>query len=300
MKTANRKWYKQAIFTTALITGLTSFSPGISVYAEAAQSTAQDQSTPMQKGTGALQTPIPLTTDSAAKFADAYFSRPDVKEQLTGALFLVVKDGKILLNKGYGYADVASKKPVNPDTTVFRMASIAKVVTTTAVMQLAEQGKIDLDHDISEYMGGITIPNKTGVHFVKNLMTHTTGYDYTDSSKTASNVSLDDYVKEHIPTVIRKPGEAYRYDNMAFEQQGYIVQNVSKLPFETYTKKYIFKPLGMNSTDFAMTSDVKSNLAKGYDSRGNEIPVYDNYPEIFPSEGYSQPAAIWPTTCLPC
>ncbi|MFU1797786.1 serine hydrolase domain-containing protein [Paenibacillus azoreducens] len=95
--------------------------------------------------------PIPLTTESATKFADAYFSRPDVQKQLKGALFLAVKDGKVLLNKGYGYADVESKKRIDSDTTVFRMGSKAKVMTTTAVMQLAEQGKIDLDRDISEY-----------------------------------------------------------------------------------------------------------------------------------------------------
>lgn len=280
MKTIIRKQLKPVILTTAILMGLTTIAPGISVYA------AQDQSTVVQNASTNLRETISLTTESVEKFADSYFSRPDVKEQLKGALFLVVKDGKVLLNKGYGYADVATKKPIDPDSTVFRMASISKVFTATAVMQLVEQGKIDLDRDISEYMGGITIPNKTGSPLtMKHLLTHTTGYDYTNGGAATRDVSLERYVKENIPTVIRKPGDAYGYDNIAFVQQGYIVQNVSKLPFETYMKEHILKPLGMDKSDFAMSADVQKNLAKGYDPNGNEIPMYDNTPYIDPTGG---------------
>ncbi|WP_068621422.1 serine hydrolase [Paenibacillus tuaregi] len=280
MITIIRKGFKPAVLATAILIGLTAMTPGIPVYA------AQDHSTSVQKTATVPRETIPITTESVERFADSYFSRPDVKERLKGALFLVVKDDKVLLNKGYGYADVAAKKPIDPDKTVFRMASISKVFTATAVMQLVEQGKIDLERDISKYMPGITIPNKTGFPLkVKHLLTHTTGYNYTDGSAAANRMSLDRYVKENIPTVIRKPGDAYRYDNIAFVQQGYIVQNVSKLPFETYMNEHIFKPLGMNSSDFAMSADVKANLAKGYGPEGKEIALYDNTPYIDPTGG---------------
>lgn len=281
MKTTFRKGFTPVVLATAILIGSTAIiTPGLSAYA------AQDQSAPAQIAATASKETIPITTEAVEKFADSYFSRPDVQERLKGALFLVVKDDKVLLNKGYGYADVAAKKPVDPDTTVFRMASISKAFTATAVMQLVEQGKIDLERDISEYMPDLAIPNKTGFPLtMKHLLTHTTGYDYTEGSAPAERVSLESYVKENRPTVVRKPGEAYRYDNIAFVQQGYIVQNVSKLPFETYIKEQILKPLGMNSSDFVMSEAVQANLAKGYDPEGNEIARYENTPYIDPTGG---------------
>lgn len=280
MKSFFPKGITPAILTTAILIGWTAAAPGLPVEAEQAPVVST------QNASIASKKAIPVTAESVEQFADAYFSRPDVKERLKGALFLVVKDDKVLLNKGYGYADADAKKPVDPDTTVFRMASISKVFTATAVMQLAEQGKLDLERDISEYMAGITIPNRTGSPLtMKHLLTHTTGYDYTEGSAAANRTSLERYVKENIPTVIRKPGEAYRYDNIAFVQQGYIVQNVAKLPFETYTKEHIFKPLGMNRSDFVMSDEIQANLAKGYDAEGNEIPLYENTPYIDPTGG---------------
>ncbi|GIO85653.1 hypothetical protein J25TS5_25850 [Paenibacillus faecis] len=280
MKIIIPKGITPAILTTAILIGWTAAAPSLPVAA------AQDPIASAQNASTASKKAVPVTAESVEQFADAYFSRPDVKERLKGALFLVVKDDKVLLNKGYGYADTDAKKPVDPDTTVFRMASISKVFTATAVMQLAEQGKLDLERDISEYMAGITIPNRTGSPLtMKHLLTHTTGYDYTEGSAAANRTSLESYVKENIPTVIRKPGEAYRYDNISYVQQGYIVQNVAKLPFETYTKEHILKPLGMNRSDFVMSDEIQANLAKGYDPEGKEIPLYENTPYIDPTGG---------------
>ncbi|MCM3701907.1 beta-lactamase family protein [Paenibacillus macerans] len=284
MKPANCKWPRQIILASVLLAGLILSSSGLPAYAAAAPDSHQTQShSPAGKGTTASAA-APITAKSVEEFADAYFAREDVKEKLTGALFVVVKDGKVLLNKGYGYADMASKTPIDPDTTLFRMASISKLFTTTAVMKLADQGKIDLDRDISTYMDGVTIPNPTGVPLtMKNLMTHTTGYDYTDFSGNTPGVSLQDYVKDNVPSVKIKPGEAYRYDNMAFVQQGYIVENAAKTDFNTYVKENIFKPLGMIHSDFHLSPQVEENLAKTYDAAGKEIAVYSNYPEIDPS-----------------
>lgn len=284
MKPLNRKWPGQVIPAGVLIASLILSSTGVPAYAAAAPASNQAVSqSPAGKGT-AGSSAVPITAKSVEAFADAYFTRADVKEKLTGALFVVVKDGKVLLNKGYGYSDMASKTPIDPDTTVFRMASISKLFTTTAMMQLAEQGKIDLDRDISAYMDGVTIPNQTGVPLTaKNLMTHTTGYDYTDFSGNTPGVTLQAYVKKNLPSVKLKPGEAYRYDNLAFVHQGYIVENTANTDFNIYVKENIFKPLGMIHSDFALSPHVKENLAKTYDAAGKEIAVYPNYPDIDPS-----------------
>ncbi|MFE6077530.1 serine hydrolase [Paenibacillus sp. NPDC057886] len=284
MKPSNCKRPRQVILASVLIAGLVLSSSGLPAHASATPNSNQAQSQSLaEKGTATSAIP-PITAKSVEEFADAYFARADVKEKLTGALFVVVKDGKVLLNKGYGYSDVASKTPINPDITQFRMASISKLFTTTAVMQLAEQGKIDLDRDISAYMDGVKIPNQTGVPLtMKNLMTHTTGYDFTDFSGNTPGVSLQNYVKNNVPTVKIKPGEAYRYDNLAFVHQGYIVENVAEIDFNTYVKQNIFKPLGMTHSDFLLSSQVHHNLAKTYDAAGKEIAVYPNYPDIDPS-----------------
>ncbi|MEK5236531.1 serine hydrolase [Paenibacillus sp. FSL L8-0470] len=284
MKPSNCKKPRLVILASVLIAGLVLSSSGLPAYAAVTPNNNQAQTQSLAgKGTATSAIP-PITAKSVEEFADAFFARADVKKKLTGALFVVVKDGKVLLNKGYGYSDVASKTPIHPDTTRFRMASISKLFTTTAVMQLTEQGKIDLDRDISAYMNGVAIPNQTGVPLTtKNLMTHTTGYDYTDFSGNTPGVSLQDYVKNNVPMVKIKPGEAYRYDNVAFVHQGYIVENVAKTDFNTYVKENIFKPLGMTHSDFLLSPQVQQNLAKTYDDAGKEIAVYPNYPDVDPS-----------------
>lgn len=82
-----------------------------------------------------------------------------LKEHIPGAVFVLVKDGKIFFSKGYGYADLEQKIPVIPDKTLFRVGSISKLLTSTAVMQLAEQGKLKLDDDVNKYLNHFQIPN---------------------------------------------------------------------------------------------------------------------------------------------
>ena len=93
------------------------------------------------------------------------------------AVVVVVKDGKILFEKGYGYSDVAKRKPVDPESTLFRPGSVSKLFTWTAVMQLVEQGKIDLDADVNKYLD-FEIPPLDGKPVtMRNIMTHTSGLE---------------------------------------------------------------------------------------------------------------------------
>lgn len=233
----------------------------------------------------------PIDPNEVAAFADRFFAQPEIAKSLTGAIAVIVKDNQIMLNKGYGYADVKTKKPIDPKTTLFRMASITKSVTSTAVMQLAEQGKLDIHKDITAYMPDIKIKNETGVPVtVANLMSHTTGFDFTDSTANVvpqkdGTIPLNDYIRANAPSVIRTPGEAYRYDNIAFTMQGYIVQNVSGEPFEKYLDNHIFKPLNMTHTSMEMTPEVIANLATGYNHEQQPHPVYPNVPTIAPEGG---------------
>ncbi|KKO53109.1 penicillin-binding protein [Paenibacillus sp. DMB20] len=254
--------------------------------------------TTLLSGAGTLSkvsaTPVnigPQDPKEVEQFADEFFSRPEIKEGMAGAAFVVVKDDKVLLKKGYGYADVDKKLPVDPDRTVFRVASISKVITATAVMQLAEQGKIDLDKDLSAYLGDIKIPNKTGSPITaKHLMTNSTGFEFGDGSESSTydltrEISIKQYVSDNTPAVIRKPGEYYRYDNLGFTMQGYIVEQVSKQPFGAYVQEHIFKPLGMTNSDFRLTSDITKHLAVPYNVMGETIPAYATVPTEYPGGG---------------
>ncbi|MED4730768.1 beta-lactamase family protein [Aneurinibacillus migulanus] len=232
----------------------------------------------------------PTDAKEVEEFADTFFSQPHIKDQLAGAVFVIVKEGKILLKKGYGYADLEKKIPADPDRTVFPVASISKVFTATGIMQLVEQRKINLDEDIQTYLGDVKLNNKTDYPLtMKHLLTHTTGFDFTDTLESAQHrpepLPLDKYVKENMSTVIRKPGEAFRYDNFASMLQGYILQNVSGKSFNQYITEHIYQPLEMKNSSFLLTPEIKAKLATGYNAANKPFPVYTSNPIEQPEGG---------------
>jgi len=225
------------------------------------------------------------------QFADDFFNRPDIQENMAGAAFAVVRGDKVLVNKGYGYADVGKKLPVDPNRTVFRVASISKVITATAVMQVAEQGKLDLDEDLSSYLGDARIPNQTDAPLtMKHLLTNSTGFDYGDTPESMTidltrEASLKQYVMDNLPTVIRKPGEYYRYDNLGFTIQGYVIEQVTGKSFGAYVQDNIFQPLGMANSEFRLTPQMLKQLAVPYNVIDEAIPTYATIPTELPSGG---------------
>lgn len=191
------------------------------------------------------------------------------RENIAGATISVVKDGKLLYSQGYGYSDVANKKPVSPEKTLFRPGSISKLFTWTAVMQLQEQGKLDLDADVNQYLD-FKIPDAFGTPItLKNIMTHTAGFEeQVKDLFSIGNVSPDlgAYLKTHIPERIYPPGTTPAYSNYATALAGYIVERVSGRPFSEYIAENIFKPLGMSNSTFVqpLPSELASNMSNGY------------------------------------
>ncbi|MDM5155308.1 beta-lactamase family protein [Bacillus sp. DX1.1] len=222
-------------------------------------------------------------------FIDQIVSEGMDQQHVPGAVFVVVKDGKVVLQKGYGYADKEKQTPVDATNTVFRLASVSKVFTATAVMQLVEQGKIDLHTDITNYLGGLTYKNNFSEPVtMENLLTHTTGFDYVDPrpDDIHENINqytrLQDYVEKNMPAVVRKPGDSFTYDNFASMLQGYIVQNTSGMPFYKYMAANIFNPLQMQNSSFVMTPFIEKKLATGYKENGEAIPFYEIKPTDMP------------------
>jgi CubicO group peptidase (beta-lactamase class C family) len=211
-----------------------------------------------------------LTVDDLHAFLDGFMPMQLEREDIAGAVVLVVKDGAIFFAKGYGYSDVDKRTPVTVDATLFRPGSISKLFTWTAVMQLVEQGKLDLDRDINDYLD-FKIPAKFGKPItLRNLMTHTSGFEEQVkdliNEEGAPISTLKQHLSEHIPARIFAPGTTPAYSNYGASLAGYIVERVSGKPFNDYVSENIFKPLGMQRSTFAqpLPADLKPLMSGGY------------------------------------
>ncbi len=200
------------------------------------------------------------------------------KYHIPNATVAVVKDGEIVYKKGFGLADIENNIPVDADTTLFRIGSTSKLITWTAVMQLVEAGKLDLNTDINTYLDFEIPPqlekplrNTTAKPItMTDLMTHTPGFeDYPGMLFRLSKdelLPLNDYIKNYLPARIFPAGEVAAYSNYGTALAGYIVERVSGLPFSEYVEKNIFTPLNMNKSTYrqppALDSPVR--IAKPY------------------------------------
>jgi CubicO group peptidase (beta-lactamase class C family) len=192
------------------------------------------------------------------------------QREIAGAVVVVVRDGGVLFAKGYGYADVEKKTPVSPATTLFRPGSVSKLFTWTAVLQLVEQGKLDLDRDVNEYLD-FPIPASYPLPItLRHILTHTPGFEDILKNLFATDparmLTLREYVRERVPQRIYPPGTTVAYSNYATALAGYIVERISGQPFQEYVAEHIFQPLGMEYSTFAqpLPERLAPHMSKGY------------------------------------
>jgi CubicO group peptidase (beta-lactamase class C family) len=200
---------------------------------------------------------------------------------VAGAVVVVVKGGEVLLQKGYGYADQAARTPVDPERTLFRGGSVAKLFTWTAVMQLAEQGKLDLDRDLNAYLD-FTIPPRDGQPVtLRNVMTHTPGFEEIVKGLMAEDparfLPLGPYLKAGMPERIYPPGKVPAYSNYGVALAGYIVERVSGESFDDYLERHIFRPLGMAYSTFRqpLPEAFTPYMSKGYQLGSGSAEPYE-------------------------
>ncbi len=217
-----------------------------------------------------LALPHELTKPDLEAFLDALIPAQLQNRDQAGAVVAVVKGGQVLLAKGYGYADYAAKKPVVADKTLFRPGSISKVFAAIAVMQLVEQGKLDLDHDVNEYLD-FAIP-KTWPEPVtlRRILTHTAGFEETLKNLfvpgTQEMRPIRDYLLAAMPARIFAPGTVPSYSNYGLTLAGYIVERVSGEPFDKYIAAHVLTPLKMDHSTFAqpLPETLEPNMSQGY------------------------------------
>jgi CubicO group peptidase (beta-lactamase class C family) len=232
-------------------------------------------------------------------FLDDLLTRQLAEHHIAGAAVSVVKDGRLLLARGYGYADVENGIPVDPEQTVFYIGSVGKLFTWTAVMQLVEQGQLDLDADINTYLD-FRIPDTYPEPItLRHLLTHTPGFE----DLYLENLALDagdlmperEWLVSHMPARVRPPGDAAAYSNYGTQLAGYIVARVSGQPYTQYIQEHILDPLGMtHSTAYSpVPPDLLARTAVGYryvDSVFQPGPNFIGQPAMVPAGSHASTA----------
>ena len=273
-------------FMTVLLAGLLAQpvgaqSPEDSFAAPALEAPPLEESGPLQKKRLTFgpdpqagqdtQAPDPDATAPAAasgirSYVDGLFLGLVNGAQIPGAAVAIIQNGEVTHKAGYGYADIRTRTPVDPDITRFRVASVSKLITATAVMQLVEQGSVDLNADINTYLTAFRIAGDYPVPVtLANLLTHTAGFDDRYLGMAAPMGSPPETLAQHLaramPARVLPPSSVIAYSNYGIALAGQIVENVSGEEFGAYASMRILQPLAMTSSSFGIPYPLPPTMA---------------------------------------
>ncbi len=191
-----------------------------------------------------------------------------------GAAVVVMKDGAVLLRKGYGLADLEQGIPIEPEM-VFRIGSVTKQFTAAAILLLEQEGKLSVKDDLRKHLPDY--PTSGRVITIEHLLTHTSGIrSYTDMESFGEH-SRDDMSVEEVIALFEnqplgfEPGEKYAYNNSGYFLLGAIIEKVSGKTYEAFLREKIFEPLGMSQTYYGSASRIIPKRAQGYDGVNGEF-----------------------------
>ncbi len=203
---------------------------------------------------------------------------------LTGFAIGVVEDDRLVYSRGFGVMKLGdSTHPVTPET-LFHMASITKPFVATAVMQLVEQRKVDLDAPVARYVPYFRLKDPRYKDItVRQMLTHTSGMpdvkDYCWDKPEYDEGALERYVRSlEDKRLLWPPGQRFRYSNMAFEVLGDLVAKVSGMSFEDYVEASILKPVGMKSSTLLYKNADPAKMAAGHTERKGVVVPVAHYP----------------------
>lgn len=212
-----------------------------------------------------------LTTEDLERFFDGLLPYALEQGDIAGAEVAVVAGGRVAFMKGYGFADAKSRKPVSAQETLFRVGSVSKLFIWTAVMQLVEQGKLDLRKNVNDYLDFKIPPDASGRPITLwDLMTHTAGFQVVVKDllfyDPRQSPTLREFLRDNIPARIFSPGKVVAYSNYGAALAAYIVQRVSGEPFAAYVARHILVPLGMDHCTFEqpLPQGFRGDMSKGY------------------------------------
>jgi CubicO group peptidase (beta-lactamase class C family) len=210
-----------------------------------------------------------------------------------GAVVTVVKDGEVFFAKGYGYSDYEARVGVDPQQTLFRIGSVSKLFVWTSVMQLVEEGVLDLDTDINEYLPGFQIPDTYDRPItLKDVMTHSAGFeDYIVGlfgTTEKDRRPIAELLADQIPARVRPPGEVSSYSNHASGMAAAIVEAAAGMPWDQFVQERILDPLGMEFFSFSqpLPEELAEHMSKGYSGRVNHYKEEEfEYVPLYPVGG---------------
>ena len=224
---------------------------------------------------------IAITPQTVAAYFDGALARQMADEHIVGAIVAVVKDGELLFAKGYGEADLAAQTPVSADGTLFFPGSAGKLFTWTAVMQLVEQGKLDLGADVNQYLD-FEIPATFPVPVtLEHLLTHTAGFEeQLEVLLVADQAAVEPmgvFLRRTLPARVYAPGATFAYSNYGTVLAGYIVERVSGERFEQYITDHVLTPLEMthSAATQPLPPELLADLSKGYHYRNGQYAPVD-------------------------
>ncbi|MCG3222413.1 MAG: beta-lactamase family protein, partial [Candidatus Heimdallarchaeota archaeon] len=231
---------------------------------------------------------IPISLVDLEDFCNNFILNQLDEREIAGMSISVVKDGNLFFTRGYGYRDRWLLESVDPNGTLFRIGSISKTFNAIAVLQLVEDGLLDLDTDVNEYLSAFQIPSTYPEPItLRHLLTHSAGFEESAFQLISDSPyylePLEDILKNGIPNRVRAPGIATAYSNYGTTLAGYIVEQKSGKDFAQYVKDEIFTPLGMNKTSFEqpLPHGLDDAMSVGFDE--NKEPEYFEYVSVVPA-----------------
>jgi CubicO group peptidase (beta-lactamase class C family) len=245
----------------------------ISLLALAGMLVAPAQAATALAGRSPQQAGISVTPEAVEFFLDGFAAEYMTDLGVPGLAFVMVKDGDVFFSKGYGYADVENQVPFDPEQTIVRGGSIVKTITALALMQLAEQGKIDLDADVNQYLTSFQVPDTFDEPITaRQLLHYTAGLDGRFIGIRVETrdaiLPLGDYLARRLPERTRLPGVIRAYNDHEIVLAGLLVEEVSGMPYDQYVQERIFAPLGMASSSIYLPEKDAERVAVGYGSSG--------------------------------
>ncbi len=209
-----------------------------------------------------------------------------MKEQrITGLSLAVVKNGNAIVNKGYGLANVEHKVPVTSET-VIRLGSVSKQFFTTAILKLAEDGKLSIEDSVHKFFPDA--PDTWRQIQVKHLMSHSSGLRREGPAYRNGTIQPDLMIirSAYSLPLDFKTGEKYQYCNLAYFMLAEIITQVSQMPWQDYIRENLFLPAGMKHSGMTDFYPIIPNRASGYMHKGDTLVNADAMYAVRPSGGF--------------
>jgi CubicO group peptidase (beta-lactamase class C family) len=229
------------------------------------------------------------TSQCISDFADGVFKSQMMEHNIAGLTVAIVSGDSIGIIRSYGYSNAEAGRRVD-ENTAFMIGSISKLFVWVAAMQLAEDGKLDINKPVNNYLSGFRLPDSYKPVTMKHLMTHTPGFEeklLNLFSKSHENLpDLETYLAENLPLQIFEPGSVFAYSNYGVALAAYVVEQIAGIPFNNYVDENIFRRLGMYQTTFRQPAGfvITENKSRGHVFRqGKFVSPFDEFVIAYPA-----------------